>query len=133
MYGLPAITINQPIRNDLVPWESENTNELLNKDAIGWSVNGNDDRSVAFAARLMEQNITSEVVTVVEEGIAYDTETFSESKSFGTGDHNVNIPPTGSNVRFTIGGAGGGNGGSCLLYTSPSPRDLRGGRMPSWG
>ena len=62
MYGLPAITIKQPIRNDLVPWESENTNELLNNDAIGWSVNGNDDRSVAFAARLMEQNINVRIL-----------------------------------------------------------------------
>ena len=62
MYGLPAITINQPIRDDLVPWESENTNELLNNDAIGWSVNGNDDRSVAFAARLMEQNINVRIL-----------------------------------------------------------------------
>ena len=62
MYGLPAITINQPIRNDLVPWKSENTNELLNNDAIGWSVHGNDDRSVAFAARLMEQNINVRIL-----------------------------------------------------------------------
>ena len=62
MYGLPAITINQPIRNDLVPWGIEKNNELLNNDAIGWSVNGNDDRSVAFAARLMEQNINVRIL-----------------------------------------------------------------------
>jgi hypothetical protein len=62
MYGLPAITINQPIRNDLVPWGIEKNNELLNNDAIGWSVNGNDDRSVAFAARLMEQNINVRII-----------------------------------------------------------------------
>ena len=62
MYGLPAITINQPIRDNLVPWNIEKTNELLNTDAIGWSVNGNDDRSVAFAARLMEQNINVRII-----------------------------------------------------------------------
>mgnify|MGYP003324164380 FL=1 len=62
MYGLPAITINQPIRDNLVPWNIEKTNELLNTDAIGWSVNGNDDRSVAFAARLMEQNINVRIL-----------------------------------------------------------------------
>ena len=73
---------------------------------------GNATPTLVTDGTVQTQNITSEVVTVVEEGIAYDTETFSESKSFGTGDHNVNIPPTGSNVRFTIGGAGGGNGGS---------------------
>jgi hypothetical protein len=62
MYGLPAITINQPIRDNLIPWEIQKTNELLNTDAIGWSVNGNDDRSVAFAARLMEQNINVRIL-----------------------------------------------------------------------
>ena len=62
MYGLPAITINQPIRDDLLPWDIEKTNELFNTDAIGWSVNGNDDRSVAFAARLMEQNINVRIL-----------------------------------------------------------------------
>ena len=62
MYGLPAITINQPIREDLVYWENKNIIEILNNDAIGWSVNGNDDRSVAFAARLMEQNINVRIL-----------------------------------------------------------------------
>ena len=62
MYGLPAITINQPIRDDLVYWENKNIIEILNNDAIGWSVNGNDDRSVAFAARLMEQNINVRIL-----------------------------------------------------------------------
>ena len=62
MYGLPAITINQPIRNGLIPWKSEISKKILNSDAIGWSVNGNDDRSVAFAARLMEQNINVRIL-----------------------------------------------------------------------
>ena len=73
---------------------------------------GNATPTLVTDGTVQTQNITSEVVTVVEEGIAYDTETFSESKSFGTGTHNVNIPPTGSNVKFTIAGAGGGSGGS---------------------
>ena len=62
MYGLPAITINQPIRDGLIPWKSEISKKILNSDAIGWSVNGNDDRSVAFAARLMEQNINVRIL-----------------------------------------------------------------------
>ena len=62
MYGLPAITINQPIRDGLISWKSEISKKILNSDAIGWSVNGNDDRSVAFAARLMEQNINVRIL-----------------------------------------------------------------------
>ena len=72
---------------------------------------GNATPTLATNGTFQTTNITSEVVTVEEEGIAYDTETFSESKSFGTGTHNVNIPPTGSNVNFTIAGAAGGRGG----------------------
>ena len=30
-----------------------------------------------------------------------------------------------------FGGPDGGDGGNCLLYTSPSPRDMRRSRMPS--
>ena len=56
-------------------------------------------------------NITSEVVTVEEEGIAYDTETFTESQSFGN-DGSVSIPPTGYDISFTVAAGGGGNGGS---------------------
>jgi len=56
-------------------------------------------------------NITSEVVTVEEEGIAYDTETFTESQSFSN-DGGVSIPPTGYDISFTVAAGGGGNGGS---------------------
>ena len=72
---------------------------------------GNATPTLASDGTFQTTNITSEVVTVEEEGVAFDTETFSESRSFGTGDHTVNIPPTGSNVNFTIAGAGGGRGG----------------------
>ena len=73
---------------------------------------GNATPTLVTDGTVQTTNITSEVVTIVEEGTAFDTETFSESKSFGTGDSSINVPPTGSNVKFTIAGAGGGNGGA---------------------
>jgi len=73
---------------------------------------GNATPTLVSDGTVQTTNVTSEVVTVEEEGIATDTETFSESKSFGTGNSSVNIPPTGSNVKFTVAGAGGGSGGS---------------------
>ena len=81
MYGLPAITINQPIRNDLIPWKSEISKKILNSDAIGWSVNGNDDRSVAFAARLMEQNIN---VRILDKETKFLDEVLSRGSVFVT-------------------------------------------------
>ena len=43
------------------------------------------------------------------------------------------VSPTGGYAapRMNGGGGGGGAGGDCLLYTSPSPRDLSTSRMPS--
>jgi hypothetical protein len=73
---------------------------------------GNATPTLVTDGTVQTTNITSEVVTVVEEGTAFDTETFTESKSFGTGQHNINIPPTGYNVSFTVAAAGGGRGGS---------------------
>ena len=58
------------------------------------------------------QNIEQETVTVIVDDTVTDTNYFSESKSFNVGDHNVNIPPTGYNVSFSISGASGGSGGS---------------------
>ena len=58
------------------------------------------------------QNIERETITVIDENFVTDTNYFSESRSFGTGDSSVNIPPTGYNVTFTVAGAGGGTGGN---------------------
>ena len=48
---------------------------------------------------------------------------------------NINFFEVSDTSRNILGGVGGiwrfGNYGLCLLYTSPSPRDQRGSRMPS--
>jgi len=58
------------------------------------------------------QNIEQETITIIVDDTVTDTNYYSESKSFGPGDHNVNIPPTGYSVSFSISGAQGGSGGS---------------------
>jgi len=105
---------------------------------------GNATPTLVTDGTVQTTNITSEVVTVTEEGQAFDTETFSESKSFGTGQHNVNIPPTGSNVSFTVAAAGGGRGGDDAggsggsggsgrvgTFTMPNPQ-ARGRQLNFW-
>jgi len=105
---------------------------------------GNATPTLVTDGTVQTTNITSEVVTVTEEGIAYDTETFTESKSFGTGQHNVNIPPTGYDVSFTVAAAGGGRGGSDAgggpgpggngrvgTFTMPSPQ-AQGRQLNFW-
>ena len=105
---------------------------------------GNATPTLVTDGTVQTTNITSEVVTVEEEGIAFDTETFTESKSFGTGQHNVNIPPTGYDVSFTVAAAGGGRGGSDAgggpgpggngrvgTFTMPNPQ-ARGRQLNFW-
>ena len=42
----------------------------------------------------------------------------------------MTFPPGGTNLAAPF-GSGAATPGGCLLYTSPSPRDQRGSRMPS--
>tara|TARA_B100000900_G_scaffold199261_1_gene168987 strand:- start:107 stop:2965 length:2859 start_codon:yes stop_codon:yes gene_type:complete len=62
MFGLKAITVNEKISNNLEKWVAESSQSEINKDSIIWATDGEDDRSVAFAARLMEQNIQVRII-----------------------------------------------------------------------
>ena len=62
MYGLPAVTVPQNITRNLDVWSPFQETIEVNKDAVMWAVDGKDDRSVAFAARLMEQNIEVRII-----------------------------------------------------------------------
>ncbi len=63
MYGLEAFTVPSHIDDDVTPYERK-ANDLLqaNSSAIAWAVNGEDDASVAFAARLMERGVEVRVI-----------------------------------------------------------------------
>jgi len=62
MYGLPSITVPQHLAKGLSPWTSHRGTQSIDKAALAWAVNGEDDRSVAFAARLMEQGINVRII-----------------------------------------------------------------------
>ncbi len=57
MYGLPAVTLDQELSSGLTPWSDAYSEYEVDLTANAWSVDGADDRSVAFAARLMEQGV----------------------------------------------------------------------------
>tara|TARA_Y100000004_G_scaffold196519_1_gene266758 strand:- start:1347 stop:4307 length:2961 start_codon:yes stop_codon:yes gene_type:complete len=58
------------------------------------------------------QNVTQETVTVIVDETVTDTTTHGFARSYGPGNHDVSVPPTGYNVNFSIAGASGGGGGS---------------------
>jgi hypothetical protein len=62
MFGLEAITVPQELNDDLNYWAPSSEIIEVSKDAVIWAVNGKDDRSVAFAARLLEQNIQVRII-----------------------------------------------------------------------
>ena len=62
MYGLPAITVPQDLKGNLNNWTPSPEILEINKDAVIWAVDGKDDRSVAFAARLLEQNVQVRII-----------------------------------------------------------------------
>ena len=63
MYGLPSITVPQHLSKGLSPWESHSGTQSIDETALAWAVKwAEDDRSVAFAARLMEQGINVRII-----------------------------------------------------------------------
>ncbi len=62
MYGLPALTVPENLINDLSNWSPSPVTSEINKNALMWAVDGMDDRSVAFAARLLEQDIQVRII-----------------------------------------------------------------------
>ena len=62
MYGLQAVTVPEHLSNNLEIWSSSSSSIDINKDSLMWVADGNDDRSVAFAARLMEKEIEVRII-----------------------------------------------------------------------
>ena len=62
MYGLPAVTVPENIESGLINWELEASEIDTQKSAVMWVVDGVDDRSVSFAARLMEQDVKVRII-----------------------------------------------------------------------
>ena len=62
MYGLDAVTLDENLDSNLETWGPSPVTTEITKDAVIWATNGEDDNSVAFAARLMEQNIEVRII-----------------------------------------------------------------------
>jgi hypothetical protein len=62
MYGLEAVTVPENIKGNLSLWEPSSVKIDVDNEAIMWIVDGADDLSVSFAARLMEQDVQLRIV-----------------------------------------------------------------------
>ena len=62
VYGLEAITVQENISSNLVDWEPSNQSIDVSNEAVIWATDGIDDNSVAFAARLLEQDVQVRII-----------------------------------------------------------------------
>ena len=62
MYGLDALTVPENIQKNIKKGGPVKAEINVDKDALMWAVNGHDDRSVAFAARLMELGVEVRII-----------------------------------------------------------------------
>ena len=62
MYGLPAVTVFENIDKNLIEWRPSSSDIEINDNAVMWATNGDDDKSVAFAARLLEEDIKVRII-----------------------------------------------------------------------
>ena len=62
MYGLEAVTVPEYVKENLSLWEPSSVEIDVDDGAVMWIVDGADDLSVSFAARLMEQDVQVRIV-----------------------------------------------------------------------
>ena len=62
MYGLEAVTVPEFVKESLSLWDPSSVEIDIDDKAIMWIVDGADDLSVTFAARLMEQDVQVRIV-----------------------------------------------------------------------
>ena len=90
MYGLEALTVASNMTDDINPYAANDKQQVkANKDAIAWAVNGDDDASVGFAARLMERGVK---VRVIDKATQLGTENLVRGSVVVTITDNVNNP-----------------------------------------
>ncbi|GAA0854690.1 M14 family metallopeptidase [Aliiglaciecola litoralis] len=123
MYGLDALTVPQNLKRSLTPYQ-KNTNGFVAADpsGIAWVVNGNDDRSVAFAARLMEQGIQ---VRALDKAAEFNDKAYPRGSVVVTSTDNVGHAQLLNNVNQTA--------KELDLAVGTMTMGLGAGDLPDWG
>lgn len=98
MYGLEALTVPDFLNKDLESWAPSPTVIDVDDEALMWAVEGEDDSSVSFAARLMEQDIN---VRIVDEDILLSSKSFSRGSVVVLAMDNINIKNLSSLITTT--------------------------------
>ena len=122
MYGLEAVTVPENIKGNLSLWEPSSVKIDVDNEAIMWIVDGTDDLSVSFAARLMEQNVQ---VRIVDKDISLSGKNLSRGSPVVIAMDN---PENSNLVQLIKNTAKDLNVSVSSLYTGFGPEEL-----PDWG
>ena len=122
MYGLEAVTVPENLSKNLLLWEPSSINLEVKDDAIMWAVDGENDASVSFAARLMEQDIQ---LRIVDKEIELSNKILSRGSVIVIAMDNPKISNLTSLVKNT---AQDLNISVASLFTGFGPEEL-----PDWG
>jgi len=122
MYGLEAVTVPEHVKGNLSIWESSAVEVDVDEKAIMWIVDGTDDLSVTFAARLMEQDVQ---VRIVDKDISLSGKNLSRGSPVVIAMDN---PENSNLVQLIKNTAKDLNVSISSLYTGFGPEEL-----PDWG
>jgi hypothetical protein len=122
MYGLEAVTVPEYVKGNLSLWEPSSVEINVDQKAIMWIVDGADDLSVAFAARLMEQDVQ---VRIVDKDISLSGKNLSRGSPVVIAMDN---PKNSRLVQLIKNTAKNLNVSVSSLYTGFGPEEL-----PDWG
>jgi hypothetical protein len=122
MYGLEAVTVPENIKGNLSLWEPSSVKVDVDNEAIMWVVDGADDLSVSFAARLMEQDVQ---VRIVDKDISLSGKNLSRGSPVVI---DMDNPENSNLVQLIRNTAKDLNVSVSSLYTGFGPEEL-----PDWG
>ena len=122
MYGLETVTVPEHLTRNLSAYTAASAENTLLENAIVWFVDGADDRSVSFAARLMEQGV---YVRFVNKESEYEGNRFSRGSIAVTVTDNPNNANLESLITNTAGELG--------IAVHASTTGFGEGDLPEWG
>ncbi|MBT1449773.1 peptidase [Glaciecola sp. XM2] len=123
MYGLEALTVPDEITRNVSDYAPPSpTQNTIDKEAIAWFVDGVDDGSVAFAARLMEQGV---YVRVIDKAAQFNDVTLNRGSVAVTITDNLNNEQLHTLIKQTA--------DELNLRVQSATTGLGNGELPDWG
>jgi hypothetical protein len=123
MYGLEALTVPDEITKGLSDYQKPAPiNNRIDSGAIAWFVDGADDASVAFAARLMERGV---IVRVIDIPAQFDDLTLNRGSVGVTITDNLKLPNLRDVIKQTA--------DELNIEVKSAKTGLGQGDLPDWG